>query len=391
MLNQNIKNLRKQKGYTQETLAQELNIVRQTVSKWEKGYSVPDAVMLEKLAELFEVSVGELLGDTAQSNEDKADLNRISEQLAVLNNQLAKELNRKRKVRKIALIIVSALAAIVLITVVLLSIFSFKNNDYAIDENGGIVLSQLDSKLDDAVSQAVLSANINSYASGEFAAESHYVFGVDNKTETIKVYLLENYTLFGFKNGFFTDVAGGRVPVVMSFKVTNSGYELLSRETAQDGADYTKSIKELFPTKYSKKVLNGLTDEENAQIWNEQKEKAEEYLKSIGRTATVCQYSDIKIVFFSDYGIDDETSKKISNSGLKYDDTIGNHEEIENGKRYVYQTEYDIKTNQITFTKFEYDTNKVVEFIAVDGSTGEIINVTSKPEKATYYHGELNN
>lgn len=391
MLNQNIKNLRKQKGYTQETLAQELNIVRQTVSKWEKGYSVPDAVMLEKLAELFEVSVGELLGDTAQSNEDKADLNRISEQLAVLNNQLAKELNRKRKIRKIALIIVSAFFTIALITVLLSSLFAFKQYEYAVDENGGIVLSQLDSKLDDAVSQAILSANINSYSSGEFAAESHYVFGVDNKTETIKVYLLENYTLFGFKNGFFTDVAGGRVPVVMSFKVTNSGYELLSRETAQDGADYTKSIKKLFPTKYSKKVLNGLTDEENAQIWNEQKEKAEEYLKSIGRTATVCQYGDIKIVFLSDYGIDDETSNKISNSGLKYDDTIGNHEEIENGKRYVYQTEYDIKTNQITFTKFEYDTNKVVEYIAVDGANGEFLNVTSKPEKATYYHGELSN
>ena len=391
MLNQNIKNLRKQKGYTQETLAQELNIVRQTVSKWEKGYSVPDAVMLEKLAELFEVSVGELLGDTAQPNEDKADLNRISEQLAVLNNQLAKELNRKRKARKIVLIVVSVLSAIVLIAILLSSLFAFKSYEYAVDENGGIVLSQLDSKLDNAVSQAILSANINSYASGEFAAESHYVFGVDNKTQTIKVYLLENYTLFGFKNGFFTDVAGGRVPVVMSFKVTNSGYELLSRETAQDGADYTKSIKKLFPAKYSKKVLNGLTDEENEQLWNEQKERAEEYLKSIGRTATVCQYSDIKIVFFSDYGIDDETSNTISNSGLKSDDTIGNHEEIENGKRYVYQTEYDIKTNQITFTKFEYETNKVVEYIAVDGANGEVLNVTSKPEKATYYHGELGN
>ena len=45
MLNQNIKNLRKQNGYTQETFAQELNVVRQTVSKWEKGYSVPDAVV----------------------------------------------------------------------------------------------------------------------------------------------------------------------------------------------------------------------------------------------------------------------------------------------------------------------------------------------------------
>lgn len=297
----------------------------------------------------------------------------------------------KIKIRKTALIIVSSLFAIIFITVLFSSVFSFLQKTDAGDENGEIILSQLDSELDKAVSKAILSANINNYASGEFPAESHYVFGVDNKTETIKVYLLENYTLFGFRNGFFTDVAGGRVPVVMSFKATNSGYELLSRKTAQAGADYTKSIKKLFPTQYSKKVLNGLTDEENAQIWNEQKEKAEEYLNSIGRTATVCQYGDIKTVFLSDYGIDDETSNKISNSGLEYDDTIGNHEKIENGKRYVYQTEYNIKTNQITFTKFEYETNNVVEYIAVDGATGERVNVTVKPEKASYYHGELDN
>ena len=66
MLSDNIKNLRKQKGYTQETLAQALNIVRQTVSKWENGYSVPDADMLEKLAEVFEVPVTDLLGSPSE-------------------------------------------------------------------------------------------------------------------------------------------------------------------------------------------------------------------------------------------------------------------------------------------------------------------------------------
>ena len=54
MLNENIKNLRKNKGYTQEELANKLNVVRQTISKWEKGYSVPDAEMLKKLAEIFD-------------------------------------------------------------------------------------------------------------------------------------------------------------------------------------------------------------------------------------------------------------------------------------------------------------------------------------------------
>ena len=80
MLKENIKNFRKQKGYSQETLAQELNVVRQTVSKWEKGYSVPDAIMLEKLSDLFEVSVGDLLGNTESESEQKPDLAQISAQ-----------------------------------------------------------------------------------------------------------------------------------------------------------------------------------------------------------------------------------------------------------------------------------------------------------------------
>ncbi len=77
MLSENIKNLRKQKGYTQETLAQALNIVRQTVSKWEKGYSVPDADMLEKLSEVLEVPVSELLGKPSGAPEQTSELEKI--------------------------------------------------------------------------------------------------------------------------------------------------------------------------------------------------------------------------------------------------------------------------------------------------------------------------
>ena len=68
MLNENIKNLRKNKGYTQEELANKLNVVRQTISKWEKGYSVPDAEMLKKLAEIFDTNVSQLLGCTIEQD-----------------------------------------------------------------------------------------------------------------------------------------------------------------------------------------------------------------------------------------------------------------------------------------------------------------------------------
>ena len=53
MLNENLKQLRKSKGLSQEELAIRLNVVRQTISKWEKGLSVPDADMLIKIADIF--------------------------------------------------------------------------------------------------------------------------------------------------------------------------------------------------------------------------------------------------------------------------------------------------------------------------------------------------
>ena len=62
MLNENIRNLRKSRGLSQEELAARLHVVRQTISKWENGLSVPDSEMLIKLAAVFEVSVSDLLG-----------------------------------------------------------------------------------------------------------------------------------------------------------------------------------------------------------------------------------------------------------------------------------------------------------------------------------------
>ena len=71
MLNENLKQLRKSKGLSQEELAIRLNVVRQTISKWEKGLSVPDADMLIKIADIFEVSVSELLGAKIEEKRNK--------------------------------------------------------------------------------------------------------------------------------------------------------------------------------------------------------------------------------------------------------------------------------------------------------------------------------
>lgn len=89
MINDNIRKYRKDKGISQEELAVRLHVVRQTVSKWEKGLSVPDADVLIRLAELLEVPVSKLLG--IEINDTDAD--DLSKELARLNEELA-ELKR---------------------------------------------------------------------------------------------------------------------------------------------------------------------------------------------------------------------------------------------------------------------------------------------------------
>lgn len=111
MLQENLKALRREKGMSQEVLAQQLHVVRQTVSKWEKGLSVPDAEMLVRIAELFEVSVSDLLGEKAEREPDRDE---VAVQLAILNEQLA---NRHRRHKKLLLGLLIGLAAVVILWV----------------------------------------------------------------------------------------------------------------------------------------------------------------------------------------------------------------------------------------------------------------------------------
>ena len=98
MLSENIRLLRKQRGFSQEVLAEKLHVVRQTVSKWEKGLSVPDADLLTRLAEALEVPVADLLGDLPPAGNEEDDRNAIAAQLAQINEQLAIRNRRSRRI-----------------------------------------------------------------------------------------------------------------------------------------------------------------------------------------------------------------------------------------------------------------------------------------------------
>ena len=133
MLKENIKSLRKSKGLSQEELAIKLNVVRQTISKWEQGLSVPDAEMLIKISEVFDTPVSTLLGENiSESKVD--DIKAISEKLEIINLQLSQRKNKRSKIIHWLLISLCVIIVGIFIFLILLN-SPYLNWDYNNPEN----------------------------------------------------------------------------------------------------------------------------------------------------------------------------------------------------------------------------------------------------------------
>lgn len=133
MLKENIKSIRKSKGLSQEELAIKLNVVRQTISKWEQGLSVPDAEMLISISEVLETPVSTLLGENISESKID-DIKAISEKLEIINLQLSQRKDEKRKIAHWLLISLFIIIMIIFISLILLN-SPYLNWDYSIPEN----------------------------------------------------------------------------------------------------------------------------------------------------------------------------------------------------------------------------------------------------------------
>lgn len=91
MLGENLAALRKKQGMSQQSLADAIFVTRQTISKWEKNLSVPDADTLVRLADALDTTVQTLLGqpekNPAEPGDIAAALSRINDQLAIQNRR----------------------------------------------------------------------------------------------------------------------------------------------------------------------------------------------------------------------------------------------------------------------------------------------------------------
>ena len=140
MFSENLKAMRKAKGYTQEELAIKLNVTRQTISKWEKGLSVPDVDFLFKIADVLETNVGTLLGGAIM---DEVNKDTVAEQLAKISEQLAIKNRRSKRIWKIVGIVLLTILALNLLLAIFgmaaYTSFSTDGKTTVIEMNEGIV------------------------------------------------------------------------------------------------------------------------------------------------------------------------------------------------------------------------------------------------------------
>lgn len=136
MLNENIKSLRKSNGLSQEQLADKMHVVRQTVSKWERGLSVPDSDSLIKLSEILQTSVSVLLGENLEETQ-QTELDKISEKLEEINLQFFE--NKKKKITICRNIFIALDVLIVLVFLVLFFMKSSYLEWDTTDSNTGVM------------------------------------------------------------------------------------------------------------------------------------------------------------------------------------------------------------------------------------------------------------
>ena len=136
MFGENLKAIRKAKGYTQEELAMKLNVVRQTVSKWEKGLSVPDAEILVEIADVLDTDVSVLLGKEVSGEESRDE---VALQLAKISEQLAIKSRKSKRIWKAVGII---LLVIIIFNILLMIFGSIASKGVSTNVETGVVEQQ---------------------------------------------------------------------------------------------------------------------------------------------------------------------------------------------------------------------------------------------------------
>lgn len=227
--------------------------------------------------------------------------------------------------------------------------------------------------LSDAVEEAIISENHGNYFPGECYGVGYKIIETFEEDDIISVYALTEYVEYHFEDGVFVNISGTNPKVLMRFQKTDDSYELIdyTRLDIFSGLSDEELQALMRPLEETGKEYL-FTDQDLREVRAQADSCAAEYLKSIGRTAEVGVRQDHEGQRLEELVSD----RDLLNQLLKddeigcYPDWTGTTERIENGERYIYQTDFDKENQMIIYTKMEYSSGEIIKSIKIDVRQG---------------------
>lgn len=232
-----------------------------------------------------------------------------------------------------------------------------------------------------AIWETILAENRGKYFPGEYQSAGFQVIeALEEEEGILSVYALAVYHEYEFWDGIFTSISGMRTNVLIRFEETENGGYLPLSYTVLDvssGLSEEETGQLLEPLKKTGKQYL-YTDEDLQAVEADADHGAAEYLASIGRTAEIAPNCEMYARHeqehrrLRDFISDDLFLETLSQTPRLsfYPEWVGTLEKLEDGVRYIYETEYDEAQKAVIYTKTRYDTGEVVaqETVTAEGS-----------------------
>ncbi len=234
---------------------------------------------------------------------------------------------------------------------------------------------------DKAVGEAVSAwLDARPYADAETLAAGHVLLGTQPTEDGLEAYVYYYHTGLCFENGVLTSggVGGRGMGTFVLHKTASGGYTCAEVRLPKDGELYEASLSELMPASVLQKeriYAQALVDETDRQV----KESAAAYLGSLGRDAEiVLKRRELpKRKLLTDVGVPLTAAERIDRDYpalWNYPDFIGTRECVEDGMRWVYETNADAQKGVITFIKRNYADGLVYAGTLLDFNTAELVD-----------------
>lgn len=230
--------------------------------------------------------------------------------------------------------------------------------------------------LDKAIKDAIINENNGKYLPGECYGVGYKVIETFEEDNVLSVYALTEYVEYAFQNDIFVSISGTNPKVLMRFENAEDGSYNLIFYTRLDvfSALSEDEIEELLvPLEKTEKGYL-YTDEDLREVRAQADKCAAIYLESINRITEIATPGRHPQKYLGELVANKDLLMRLSHDEKfsLYPDWIGTTESIENGTRYVYQTEFDKVQQEVIYTKKKYDTDDVIEKMRIDIQSGAV-------------------